>query len=190
MAAMIESAGKSGTANRAPRMTPRIDLTAMVDLAFLLITFFMLTTSLSKPCIMPIIMPETETDEPVPTKNSQVLTLLLGKDKVYYYEGLTDARLDSTDFSAKGLRSIILDKQARVDAEFGRMEREDPKHPGEVKSYSKLNILIKSTREARYKNLVDTFDEMKICGVATYMLLDISPQEEAFIRYPAAGLQQ
>ena len=120
--------GKDGKA-RSKKMSTKVDLTAMVDLAFLLITFFMLTTTLSKPNIMPIIMPEKKDineEDLEATKESQVLTLLLGgNDKVYFYEGITNAVLDSTDYSAEGLRAKILDKKDRVKAEWGEDEKDD-----------------------------------------------------------------
>jgi biopolymer transport protein ExbD len=163
-----------------------------VDLAFLLITFFMLTTTLSKPQIMPVVMPEKKLEKLEDfqaTKESQVLTLMLGaNDKVYYYEGITDPKLDSTDYSAEGLRAVILDKKDRVRQLFPDKERKDEK-TGETKKISQINVIIKPTKDARYKNIVDAFDEMKICNVALYVLLDISQQEEDFIANPAAGLK-
>ncbi|MBK6930571.1 MAG: biopolymer transporter ExbD [Saprospirales bacterium] len=172
-------------------MSTRVDLTPMVDLGFLLITFFMLTTTLAKPQIMPVVMPEKDVDEKdlQATKESQVLTLLLGgEDVVYFYEGISDAKLDSTDYSAEGLRRIILDKKDRVKEQWGESEKDDPKNPGQKKMISKLNVIIKPTKDSRYKNIVDAFDEMKITNVALYVLLDISSQEEAFIKNPAGGL--
>ncbi|MFN0016019.1 MAG: ExbD/TolR family protein [Saprospiraceae bacterium] len=182
---------KGGGKVRSKKMSTRVDLTPMVDLAFLLITFFMLTTTLAKPQIMPVVMPEKdlEIEDLKPTPESQVLTLLLGTDdKVYYYEGITDAKLDSTDYSAEGLRKVILDKKDRVKTQHGDVEKDDPKNPGQKKKVSKLNVIIKPTKDSRYKNLVDAFDEMKITNVALYVLLDISDQEMDFIKNPAAGL--
>lgn len=183
---------KKGGKVRSKKMSTKIDFTPMVDLGFLLITFFMLTTTLAKPNIMPVVMPDKKVkeDEMQATKESQVLTLLLGaKDKVYYYQGITDAKLDSTDYSAEGLRRVILENKDRVKSEHGEEEKDDPKNPGQKKMVSKLNVIIKPTKEARYKNLVDAFDEMKITNVALYVLLEISKQEEDFIKNPAAGLK-
>lgn len=178
--------GKKDGKVRSKKMSTKVDFTAMVDLAFLLITFFMLTTTLAKPNIMPIIMPEkkdlNEKDLEA-TKESQVLTLLLGaNDKVYFYEGITDAKLDSTDYSAEGMRKVILDKKDRVKAQWGEEEKDDPKNPGQKKMSSKLNVIIKPTKESRYKNLVDAFDEMKICNVARYVMLDISNRKKTLLR--------
>ncbi len=185
-------ARKKGGKVRSKKMSTRVDLTPMVDLGFLLITFFMLTTTLAKPQIMPVVMPEKDIkqEDLQATKESQVLTLLLGaNDKVYYYEGITDAKLDSTDYSAEGLRKVILDKKDRVKQQWGETEKDDPKNPGQKKLISKLNVIIKPTKDARYKNVVDAFDEMKITNVSLYVLLDISSQEEEFIKNPAAGLK-
>ncbi|MBK8923294.1 MAG: biopolymer transporter ExbD [Saprospirales bacterium] len=184
-------ARKKGGKVRSKKMSTRVDLTPMVDLGFLLITFFMLTTTLAKPQIMPVVMPEKDVEEEdlQATKESQVLTLLLGgEDVVYFYEGISDAKLDSTDYSAEGLRRIILDKKDRVKEQWGESEKDDPKNPGQKKMISKLNVIIKPTKDSRYKNIVDAFDEMKITNVALYVLLDISSQEEAFIKNPAGGL--
>ena len=183
---------KKGGKVRSKKMSTRVDLTPMVDLGFLLITFFMLTTTLAKPQIMPVVMPEKDVKEEdlQATKESQVLTLLLGgDDKVYYYEGISDAKLDSTDYSAEELRKVILTKKDRVKDQWGETEKDDLKNPGQKKMISKLNVIIKPTKDSRYKNIVDAFDEMKITNVALYVLLDISEQEEEFIKNPAGGLK-
>lgn len=162
----------------------------MVDLGFLLITFFMLTTLLSKPQVMPVVWPDKgPVDDPPALGHRQVLTLLLGaNDKVYWYEGITNARLDSTNYDATGLRRVLLEKKTAVDHAFGLRTRSVPGTDGKTKSVSTLAVLIKATPNARYKNVVDVFDEMKICGIDHYVMLDISPQETAFIRNPAGGL--
>jgi len=186
-----KDSGKGGK-KRSKKLSTRVDLTPMVDLAFLLITFFMLTTTLAKPQIMPVVMPEKDLEKMEDfqaTKESQVLTLLLGgDDKVYYYEGITEPTLDSTDYSAEGLRKVILNKKDKVRQAFPDKEKEDQK-TGEKKKISQMNVIIKPTKDARYKNIVDAFDEMKICNVSLYVLLDISQQEEDFIKNPSAGLQ-
>lgn len=188
MADLQSSAPRSAHTPR--RISTRVDLTPMVDLGFLLITFFMLTTVLSKPQVMPVVMPDkTPIEDPPELTHRQVLTLILGAgDKVYWYEGITDARLDSTTYDASGLRQVILKKKKAVQELMGEGKRPAPGSPGQTRPVSKLAILIKATPEARYKNVVDVFDEMKICGIDHYVMLDISPQEMAFIRNPAAGL--
>ena len=172
------------------RMSTRIDFTPMVDLGFLLITFFMLTTALAKPQIMALVMPDdSDIDQVDYIKNSKVLTLLLGNsDKIYWYEGIDNARLDSTGYGGQGLRSIILKKMQLVRSLYGAEIYHDTK-TGESRQGSYLYVLIKPTPGSRYQNLVDALDEMAICGVRYYTILDISEQETAFIRNPVAGLR-
>ncbi len=186
---------KKGGKVRSKKMSTRIDFTPMVDLGFLLITFFMLTTTLAKPNIMALVMPEKDIkkEDVEPVKESKVLTLLLGgNDKVYYYEGITDAKLDSTDFSAEGLRTVILNKMDKVKGQFGTETYKKKNKEGveeERTDGSYINVLIKPTKESRYKNLVDALDEMAICKVRYYVILDVSELEEKFIKDPASGLK-
>lgn len=186
--------GKKGGKVRAKKMSTRIDFTPMVDLGFLLITFFMLTTTLAKPQIMALVMPEKDIDKTdlEPVKESKVLTLMLGKDdKVYWYEGITDAKLDSTDFSAEGLRKVILNKMDKVEQQFGLEDYKKKNKEGveEDLKGSFVNVIIKPTKESTYKNLVDALDEMAITKVRYYVILDVSKLEEDFIKNPAAGLK-
>lgn len=174
---------------RAKQTSTRIDFTPMVDLGFLLITFFMLTTSLSKPQIMALVMPDAESVERAPVKQSKVLTLLLGKDdKVYWYEGLEEAKLDSTHYGPAGLRAVILDKMKRVEDQWGLEEYLDFKTKA-ARQGSHLNVIIKATSAAKYKNLVDVLDEMAITHVRYYVIMDISTAEQAFLQNPAAGMK-
>ncbi len=186
---------KKGGKVRSKKMSTRIDFTPMVDLGFLLITFFMLTTTLAKPQIMALVMPDKDLDieDIEPVKESKVLTLLLGgNDKVYWYEGITDAKLDSTDYSAEGVRKVILNKMDKVREQFQLETYKKKNKEGveiEYKDGSYINVIIKPTKEARYKNLVDALDEMAITKVRYYVILDVSPLEEAFIKNPAGGLK-
>jgi biopolymer transport protein ExbD len=177
---------------RSKKMSTKVDFTPMVDLGFLLITFFMLTTTLNKPNIMAVVLPEDKKDiiDLPPVKESKVLTLLLGpRDKVFYYNGITDPKLDSTDYSAQGLRKVILDKMDAVKGQFGEDEYDDAK-TGEKKKRSFATVLIKPSEFSRYKNVVDALDEMSITGVKFYVLMDIATTEEEFIKNPAAGLKK
>lgn len=185
--------GKGGKV-RSKKMSTRIDFTPMVDLGFLLITFFMLTTTLAKPQILALVMPDKDIkkEDIEPVKESKVLTLLLGaNDKVYWYEGITDAKLDSTDYSAEGVRDVILKKMDKVKEQFGMEDYKKKNKEGveEDLKGSYVNVIIKPMKEARYKNLVDALDEMAICKVRYYVILDVSPLEEAFVKNPAAGLK-
>lgn len=154
--------------NTGAKGAPSVDMTPMVDLGFLLITFFMLATTMSKPKTMEIIKPaknEKEDDAP-PLKKSRSLSVLLGeRDKVYFYiasdEDLAEGRLqvDSADFSSKGVRSVIKNRQNEVAQQYG--------------SKDTLVVLIKAMPKSKYKNMVDILDEMRITGVKSYALVDL-----------------
>lgn len=179
---------------RSKKMSTKIDFTPMVDLGFLLITFFMLTTTLAKPQILALVMPDKDVkiEEAEPVKESKVLTLLLGADdKVYWYEGITDAKLDSTDYSAEGLRQVILNKMDKVKGVFGMQDYKKKNKEGEEEELkgSYINVIIKPMRDSRYKNLVDALDEMAITKVRYYVILDVSDLEREFIKNPAGGLK-
>ena len=198
MAELAQDTGggkKKGGKVRSKKMSTRIDFTPMVDLGFLLITFFMLTTTLAKPNILALVMPEKDIkkEDVEPVKESKVLTLLLGADdKVYWYEGITDAKLDSTNYAAEGLRDVILKKMDKVKEQFGQETFKRKNKAGVEEEFtdgSYVNVIIKPMKEARYKNLVDALDEMAICKVRYYVILDVSPLEEEFVKNPAGGLK-
>lgn len=121
MAEIQESGDKKGKGSKQKKMSIRVDFTPMVDMNMLLITFFMLCTSLSKPQTMEISMPSNDKniteEQQNKVKASQALTLLLDADnKLYYYEGEPDydnyASLKETTYEADGLRKILLRKNA------------------------------------------------------------------------------
>lgn len=145
-----------GDKHRAKKKSTRVDLTPMVDLAFLLVTFFMLTTTFSKPQTLEINMPvkdKTQQEEQA-VKESKAMTIIVnGEDKIYWYMGISNPVLDTTNYSADGIRKILLEKN---------------------KSVQDLVVLIKPTQEAKYKNVVDLLDEMSITSVKRYALVDIT----------------
>jgi biopolymer transport protein ExbD len=147
---------KKGEKVKVKKSSTRIDMTPMVDLAFLLLTFFVMTTTLNKPQTMEITLPEKpkEGDEQPEINERNVLTLVLGKqDKLYWYIGITDPEVKVTDYSADGIRKVLLKNLA-----------ENPK----------LVVLIKAMDESKYKNMVDIMDEMNISTVPRFALVDIT----------------
>lgn len=149
---------------RSKKASTKIDMTPMVDLAFLLLTFFMLTTTFTKPQTMQIEMPaKPQKEEDIPVVNEKrVLTLVLGEaDKVYWFVGITDPKVARTDFSREGIRKIVVQHNARI---------------------KNMIVLIKTSKNSRYKNLVDIFDEMNICNIARFALVDITPEDEELIK--------
>lgn len=136
-------------------------MTPMVDLAFLLITFFMLTTTFSKPKTMELNMPDKnkqDENDKQKVEETRTTTILLGKkDKIYYYTGIQDPKVEVTDYSATGIRKVLMQKI-----------RERPKGKDPI-------FIIKTMEEARYKNMVDILDEMTITNSKIYALVDITP---------------
>ncbi len=163
--------------NTGGKQQPRVDLTAMVDLAFLLITFFMLTTSLAKPHAMDVAMPDKEKD-PKDQDNLQVadnrtMTVLLGADnKLEYYMGQLEKPLGGptvSTYGKDGVRKVLLEQIKRVPQLTG-----DPKKG--------LIVIIRPSDKSNYKNLVDILDEMKIVDAQQYMIGDISDPEVDLIK--------
>jgi biopolymer transport protein ExbD len=154
--------GKKGKKKGRKKMSTRIDLTPMVDLGFLLVTFFMLTTTFSKPQTMEINLPvkpkeEVTEEEQNAVKASKALTLIIdGENKIYWYQGIPgkDNVPILTNFSADGIRKILVEKNSTV---------------------QDMVVLIKPTDEANYKNVVDILDEMNISNIKRYALVDITP---------------
>ena len=147
---------------------PQIDMTPMVDLAFLLIAFFMLATSLAKPKAMQIIKPANADDVDVPVVNKQrVMSILLGKnDSIYHYQiseedfASNNINFETTNFSSEGIRAVIKKQQQNLIEAL------------HTKNADSLIILIKGSPHCKYKNLVDILDEMRICKVKQFALID------------------
>ncbi|TFF33685.1 ExbD/TolR family protein [Mucilaginibacter psychrotolerans] len=150
---------------RSKKASTRVDLTAMVDLAFLLITFFMLTTTLSKPKAMDLAMPDKDekTKDQLPVAASRSMTLLLGSnDKVEWFIGEPGKSQPTTEgFGKDGLRKTLLEKGKEIQQTTGKY----------------MVVLIKPSDKSTYKNLVDVLDEMNITGVQSYAIVDILPAE-------------
>src|ERR1700712_2167608 len=171
MAEMDTSGGgghkKGPGVKKAKKLSTRVDLTPMVDLGFLLITFFIFTTTMSQPTGMKLNLPK-DTDKPEEqnkVKESGVLTLLLAKnDKVYYYEGTLAP--DASNFKSsnfKEIRNEILAKKKSTNpADFV--------------------VVIKPDADCTYKNVVDMLDEMLINDVKRYATVEISPVEYQLIQ--------
>jgi len=151
---------------KSKKQSTRVDLTPMVDLGFLLITFFIFTTTMSQPTAMRLNLPQ-DTDKPEEqnkTKASGALTLLLAKnDKVFYYEG--ELLPDGSNFKSAGfkeIRDVIINKKKSTKPED-------------------FMVIIKPDPESTYKNSVDALDEMTINDVKRFALVDIFDIENKLI---------
>lgn len=194
--ASIEEGGDSGHkkgpgVKKAKKLSTRVDMTPMVDLGFLLITFFIFTTTMSSPAAMDLYMPKDtdKEEEQNKAKESGALTIMLGKnDQVYYYEGqlLPDAsNFKQTTF--KGIRDIIIKKKKDVMAAHvhdSNCKDIWAKNNGDQKSClaKDLVIVIKPNDDATYKNTVDILDEMTINGVTRFAMVDLFPDEKTLIQ--------
>src|SRR5687768_12421432 len=167
MAEMDTSGGgghkKGPGVKKSKKLSTRVDLTPMVDLGFLLITFFIFTTTMSQPTAMRLFLPK-DTEKPEEqnkAKESGALSIMLGRNNsIYYYEGILDptgANFKSTNF--KEVRNIIIDKKRRTP-------------PGD------FVVVIKPGDESTYKNTVDILDEMTINDVKRYAMVDLFDVEK------------
>jgi biopolymer transport protein ExbD len=212
MAEIIQEEKGSGK-KKAKKHAPHIDMTPMVDLMCLLITFFMLTTAFSKAKVMEINLPEKIKD---PTRQeaprisaSRTLNLILGPDdKIYWYPGSVKPEeynnlppVSQLDFSATGLRQMLLERNRAL---FKKIKEFDNQVlTGKIvisqdsarQSVAQLKrdddtgpiVLIKAYKKATYGNFVDILDEMNICGIARYTFVDITWYEERMVE-AAAGI--
>ncbi|MBL0309420.1 MAG: biopolymer transporter ExbD [Bacteroidetes bacterium] len=163
--------GKHKDGVRSKKMSTRVDLTPMVDLAFLLITFFMLTTTLNKPKAMQLNMPKkTDIEDKTEVGDCQVMNVILDTlDRVWYYEGLQVAGLKQTTFSGDdGIRKEIIKMLKKVPAECPLTSKGNKRD---------AIILIKMMQGARYKNMVDILDEMDITDCKIYAIQEPDPIE-------------
>ena len=170
-----ERKGKSFSHNK--KQLIRIDMTPMVDLGFLLITFFVFTTTISTPMVTDLYMPKNSPDSTNLSEDLALTLLLDDDDKVYYYEGSFDKaantnRVFETNYSPySGMGKIIRQKQKDIDAS------------GKFADGRKgLMMLIKPTSQSVYKNVVDALDEAVINDVKKYAIIEPNATEINYLR--------
>ena len=193
MAEIQDNGGGERKKGKQKKFSIRVDFTPMVDMNMLLITFFMLCTSMSKPQTMEISMPRKDLlneQEQNKVKASKAMTILLGKEgKVYYYMGEPDYEnpdmVQETDFSPNGLRAILLGRNQIVMQKIRELKQKKENLEMTTEEYLKGSaeirkekdspvILIKATDFANYKNLIDVLDEMQICNIGRYAIMDVT----------------
>lgn len=191
-----EQGGKKGPGvKKAKKLSTRVDMTPMVDLGFLLITFFVFTATMSSPTTLDLNMPKDikKQDEQTEVKESSVLTIMLGKgDQVYYYEGKLVVDATGNNFKQttfKGIRDIIVNKKKEVMDRY--YQRPDPACEAKAKAEGKpisncadkdFVVIIKPSNDATYRNTVDILDEMTINQVRTYAMVKIADVEYELIK--------
>ncbi|AZA80904.1 biopolymer transporter ExbD [Chryseobacterium lactis] len=173
-----EKGGKGGKV-RSKKQSTRVDMTPMVDLGFLLITFFMFTTTFSKPNVMDLGLPakpKPDAPKPPPTeiKLSNSISILLGKNnRVFWHQqdatSLNDQTLMETTLDREGIRKVIQQAKSRA------------------ADQSKFTVIIKPTDDAVYKNFVDILDEMAITKSEQYGVTDVKAWEKAVYEKKIGG---
>jgi biopolymer transport protein ExbD len=154
-----------GLVKKGKKLSTRVDMTPVVDLAFLLLTFFMLATTFIKPQVMELILPEkqdgeTESEQPKVNEKKVLSIVLDGDNKIYWYIGMTDPQVHETDYSATGIRDVLLEQNRLID---------------------KMVVLVKPDTTATYENLVDILDELEITNIERYALVDMGDEDEAIM---------
>ncbi len=166
MSEIHDSAAKR-PGSRRPRYSPRVDLTAMVDLGFLLITFFMLVTMFTQMKSMQIHMPAAEKGE-FPIKSDKLLTILLAKENLCFtYVGDKIDAAVRTDFSTNGIRSAIISRKEIIAKKF-------PEKPF-------LFVRVIPMPDCKYNNVIQALDEISICGVVSYAIIKPSEMDSLFL---------
>jgi biopolymer transport protein ExbD len=182
-----------------PRSSPSLDMTPMVDLAFLLLTFFVLTSTFAKPKTMEINFPaKPKTDEERIKVNNALTFMLTDKDGIYYYygefyqegndKGVPPTKLTKTDFSSEGLHKLLLDRNKPTIEAIDKLTEQLKKKEiadttfkrlavGEKGKKEALTVLVKADDKAVYKNIIDVIDELNICNIGKYAIVDMGAKE-------------
>ena len=206
--ASIDGGGDSGHkkgpgVKKAKKLSTRVDMTPMVDLGFLLITFFIFTATMSTPKAMNLLMPKDVNDpkNQNEAKESGALTIMLGKgNQVYYYFGQLKVDVGENNFQQttfKGIRQVIIDKRKDVigrhvhdlsdpdsrckDMQESAKKKGDPDWQNACLDRDFV-VIIKPDPDSNYKNMVDILDEMTINQVKTYAIVKILDQEYTLIK--------
>ncbi len=190
---------------RAKKSSTRIDMTPMVDLGFLLLTFFVLTSTFSKPKTMEINFPAKTPPGTEPMKVNNALTFVLTRegegekeDGIYYYYGefygpnntkaMPVTTFTKTNFSKDGLHKLLLERNKPTIDNLNALEERYKKKEIADTTYKRLaiaekgkrealTVLIKADDKAVYKNVIDAIDELNICNVGKYAIVDLSKPE-------------
>ncbi|MBL0315542.1 MAG: biopolymer transporter ExbD [Flavobacteriales bacterium] len=191
MADLIQ-AEKAAKGSRAIRRRPMIDMTPMVDLAFLLLTFFVLAATLTKPKVIEIIYPDSS-GEPSPINEDGAVTLLLGhsREQTFYYEGLfrgDSTQLLHTDFSPKQFRAYLFQRNGhtidevnvlRNDFQQGKISGETfrVQYSGIVSAKGAPVVIIKTCEDTPYERIISAMDELNLTEIRNRVIQRMSDEE-------------
>jgi len=166
----VQEKGDKGGKVRSKKQSTRVDMTPMVDLNFLMLMFFMFTTTFSKPNVMDLGLPAKPKDKTQKAPDTQIdltnsISLIIGKDnRIFYHQtdqaGLNENTLQETTYDKEGITKVIEQAKRRA------------------KDVTKFTVIIKPTDDAVYKNFVDILDQMTITNSQQYGVTDIKPWEK------------
>jgi biopolymer transport protein ExbD len=208
MAEIADSGGGHGKGGkkRAKKQSTRVDMTPMVDLAFLLLTFFVLTSTFSKPKSMELSLPaEPPPGSPPPPEVKNGVTFLLTKDdRIFYYVGQFNAagnpdgkpatEFQETNFSSEGLHALLMEQNKWAVDEIKSLTEKNKNKQLADTTFKRMavdatadnraiTVLIKTDDQATYKNAIDMLDELKICNVGKRVLgVEMMPTEFALLQ--------
>jgi biopolymer transport protein ExbD len=193
--------GHSKGKKRAKKGSTRVDMTPMVDLAFLLLTFFVLTSTFSKPKVMSLVYPAKTEDKPEDQQGPKInnaITFLLSEDKIFYYSGQYypksapgpkgATKLEETDFGPDGVRKLlaegnkfVLSGKVELQKKLDRKQIQDSVYVNMLTDLKKkdqaLKVLIKTDDKATCKNFIDLIDELKIAEIGVVAPVEIMASE-------------
>jgi biopolymer transport protein ExbD len=209
-----EGGGKNKNKRRAKKHSTHIDMTPMVDLFCLLLTFFMLTTAFSKPKMMEIALPEPpQKDAPPPPEISgkRALTIILdGDDRVFWYAGNANPlkpplpQVNESDFSKDGIRKVLLYRNIDLYKQIsayndsvitGKIEAPRDTVQAYIKQLKRSDrtspiVLVKATERATYGDMVNIVDELTITEVPVYSIVNINLLDKQMIENFKKGVSQ
>ncbi|MEO0468621.1 MAG: biopolymer transporter ExbD [Bacteroidota bacterium] len=179
--------GKKGSGPKTKKKSTKVDMTAMVDVAFLLLTFFVLTATISDSSMMEMVMPPKadenidEEDLKKKLKEDKIMTLILDEDdKVSYWVGITEPEVESADYSSSGLRKVLRDHIETGPRKLGLPLCAKGGEVNDDLCWDPI-FVFKSKDEARFKNLVDMLDELAIVGATKYTIDKYSPTDSLIL---------
>ncbi|MEO7307211.1 MAG: biopolymer transporter ExbD, partial [Ferruginibacter sp.] len=167
--AEIETKRSAGKNIRFNKKSTRVDLTPMVDLGFLLLTFFVFTTALTKPMVMKLEMPYDKAPPDDKVCESCVLTVLLDKDnRIKYYEGAAENNpvVKETGYAPEGIRTVLMQKKAAVK---------------KIRGTDQFILIIKASDGSNFKNFVDITDEVTICQIGRYYIDELKEADKQML---------
>jgi biopolymer transport protein ExbD len=208
MAQIAESGGgdHGKGKKRAKKGSTHVDMTPMVDLAFLLLTFFVLTSTFSKPKVMPLAYPaKPKINDPVPPKANNVTTFVLAGDKVYYYRGefysksrpgangpteLTEANFGSGENSVRKLlaswNEYVIKNKVELDKKLEKKQISDSIYDAKLNALTvereAVKVLIKTDDKALCKSFIDLVDELKIASIGVIAPTDLTAGEKELLK--------